>query len=263
MNVDFRTVIVKLVFDRIYDALVVKTTPTMDNPMLGSREPPQMQPDPPTQKIEVRDPLDIPKSLTGDGSSDPQYQYHTPLWQVRMRPPRPEDVRQNALQPSAFIQVLSGERSRSGRGIPDSPVRSAIGDLTESYTIGITGVFSDDEGPKSKWPTGSWEAYIFNAQGKPKSLTEQVNGWIWDLDYILNVETLRPALDPIILGVGLTDGITIPKGVMIVDAYMKDWETRKGFKGAPVEIVLSEFVVTINYTRTDRRFRPPLPSQSP
>ena len=224
---EFRTTILQFVFDQIYDALVI-VHPTESAG--GGRKRPL-------------------KPEESDLIRDPKPGYNTPLWQVLMRPITPQDVRQRDLIPSAFLQVLSGERSLSGRGLPDSPFRSVIGDLTESYTIGITAVFSDEQGPESKWPNDSWGGYVFNkrttpppeSKKNPKTLTEQVNGWIWDLDQILNVKTLRPPTG--------TGGVTLPPSVMIADVYLRGWETRKGFKGSPTEIVLSELVVTLNYTR--------------
>lgn len=232
---DFRTAILKEVHYQLYSRLVIQDQDgfqfTSDDPAyFGLRIP--KSPDDTTRTDDNRDGNPYPESPTGG-------RWHTPLWQVVMRPVTPEDVRNRHLLPSAFLQVVSGQRSRSGRGLPDSPIRSVLGDMTEAYTIGVTGVFSQEQGAKSVWVAESWDAYVFQSKvGGSRSLTEQVNGWIWDLDEILNVRNLResPRMD-------------LPPDVTIAEAYLQNWETRKGFKGSPTEIVLSELVVTINYGR--------------
>ena len=151
--------------------------------------------------------------------------YFTPLWQVQLRPIRPQDVGQTHLIPSAFLRVQSGERSGRGSGLKNSPVRGVIGDMTEDYVIGIQCAFREDVGPRQEDPPDD---------SKTKSISEQVNGFIHDMDSCLNVTTLRPQI---------TSGT-------VIDAYIGDWHVLPALEGSSDEILFANLVVTINYARS-------------
>ena len=162
--------------------------------------------------------------------------YNTPLWRVELRPVTPEDCNQPDfhLFPSCFLRVTSGKRSATGQGLQNSPVIGAIGEITEDYEVWIQGVFNNKYGAenisKRKIPTDSTKSL----QKEAKQLSEQINGFIHDLDKLLNVYTLRVDLGP---------------NADVIDAYVADWSVVQAMEGSPDEIVIAQLIVTINYDR--------------
>ena len=167
-----------------------------------------------------------PERPTGPSSliRTPNSGYFTPLWELKLRPIRSEDVGQTELIPSAFLRVMSGERSGRGSGLKNSPVRGITSDITEDYVIGIQCAFRDGVGARQEDPPDD---------SKAKSISQQVNGFIHDLDSCLNVKTLRPQI---------TNGT-------VVDAYIGDWHVLQALEGSSDEILFATLVVTINYSR--------------
>lgn len=165
------------------------------------------------------------KKLLNDQTTNvrmPNPGYFTPLWQVETRPILSEDVGQNGLIPSAYIRVVSGERSTTGRGLRQGTVKATTNDITEDYTLSIQCAFRD-----------SYGAQIEGNADVAKSISEQVNGFVHDLDKCLNVRTLRPEL---------TDA-------KVADAYIAKWEVLQTFEGSRDEVLVADLVVTINYDR--------------
>ena len=158
--------------------------------------------------------------------------YFTPTWQTVIRPLLPQDVIQQHLAPSVFINVRSGQRSASGRGRGRQNVSAigVLGEMTEDYGIDIQGVFCNGVGaaqdPTADPASTAWKA---------KPLSQQINGFIHDLDILLNATTLRMMLSR-------TD-------IEIVDAYIMDWQAMQAFEGKPDEVVVARLNVTVNFAR--------------
>ena len=71
---------------------------------------------------------------------------------------------------------------------------------------------------------------------KAKPLSEQINGFIHDLDLLLNVYSLRPMLEPF--------------DIMVLDAYVMDWQALQAFEGKPDQVVAARLNVTVNFARS-------------
>ena len=209
---NFRNDILKAVQAGLYNLEIHDTTAQLD---IYGRYPPIR----PNQYAAHLQPMKV-RTPNSDMQNVP---YETPTWQTLLRPVRPQDVKQQELIPSVFLQVLSGERSARGRRLQNSPQTGVVGDISEDYTISIQCVLCDGWGaPKN---------------GKPdeaKEISEQVNGFVSDMDRCLNVYTLRPMM---------------PQEVAIPDAYIAEWHVRPAMEGSPQTIVMADLVVSINYNR--------------
>lgn len=166
------------------------------------------------------------------GIREPNMDYSTPTWQTIIRPLTPQDVLQQHLAPSVFINVRSGQRSASGRGRGRQNVSAigVLGDMTEDYGLDIQGVFCAGIGAVA-------DAGIPRSDWKAKHLSEQINGFVHDLDKLLNANSLRPMLQ--------RDDVTI------VDAYIMDWQALQAFEGKPDQVVVARLNVTVNFARNE------------
>lgn len=153
--------------------------------------------------------------------TNPNPDCDTPLWQILLRPIRPQDVGQTHLIPSVFLRAAGGFRSASGRNLQDSPRLGVVGDLSEDYQIDVIGVFRDGYGQAG-------------ADGKALALSLQVNNFIHDLDKCLNVNNLRASLDC---------------DINVTDAYIARWETIPDNEGSNDDIVVANLIVQINFLR--------------
>lgn len=227
----FRDQIICAVYDRLYFLEIHSDKDDPDRlkrPNAPYKKEPEFQTDPP---IRVRTPNFIE-------ASDPlKGRYNTPLWQVQLRPVTPQDVEQNDVIPSCFIKIVSGTRSATGRGLKNSPVISTLDEITEDYEVWIQCVFRDKYGAEDLDDKGNRKQILDPNSGqlvdKAKSLSEQINGFIDDLDKLLNVETLRPAL----------------VNANVIDAYIGDWIVVQAMEGSPDEVVIAKLIVTINFER--------------
>lgn len=214
--IDFRTDILNTVRDCLYELELHSTTADPDRPGFF-----------------------YPQKYTGaiDNVQAPNHGYNTPVWQVLTRPITPQDVREQGLIPSVFLRIMSGMRSARGQGLQDSPVGAAIGMMTEDYEIYIHGVFQDGRGAAED---------VNNVRpGTAKPLSEQITGFVWDLDKCLNVHTARSRVLS-----GDDDDRSDAKDIGgIVDLYVSDWQVMKAMEGSPTEVVVAKLIVTINFDR--------------
>ena len=226
----------------------------------------------------------------------PNFEYFTPLWQVLLRPIRPQDVTESHLAPSAFIRIAQGTRSARGQGLQDSPVRGVIGDISEDYSIGIQAVFKNEFGPPDpSVPSRTWRIQLRNAESNvaPSNVTiagnsvesvtgdgevwiltlqdhtstlaaadvmltglsnanngvnaiqnlnevasplsNQINGFITDLDKCLSVFRIRQ--------------MVTNNDVNINDAYITDWVAQEDFDGTGDQIVTAILLMSVNFRR--------------
>jgi len=149
--------------------------------------------------------------------------YHTPTWETYMRPIRPQDVGKDHMIPCVFVRIAGGTRSASGTSLQDSPRVGLINHVSEDYQVDVQGIFRDGYG-------------LADASGKALPLSYQINNFIYDLDDLLNVETLRGAVNS-------DHNLAIP------DAYIVNWESQPAAPGSTDEIVVASLKVQVNYRR--------------
>ena len=153
----------------------------------------------------------------------------TPLWQLLLRPVTPADVGQQHMIPSAFLKVVSGVRSATGGGLQNSPERKAINNLVEDYVVAIQCVFR--------------EGYGAHVDGKPdiaKPLLEQINGFVHDIDDLVNAFTLRPMVNRASSDAGRFD---------VRDAYLATWNVYPALEGTTDELFLGHIVISLTMPR--------------
>lgn len=214
--IDFRSDILNIIRDCLYELEIHSTNPDPNRPGMF-----------------------YPRKYAGaqDDIQTPNQGYNTPVWQVLTRPITPQDVRRQGVIPSIFLKVVSGARSAKGQGLQDSPVSAAIGMMTEDFEVWVHGFFQDDKGAIKD---------VNDRRSGAKNLSEQVTGFIWDLDKCLNVNTVRR---DILIG----DDDNRPNATnigSIVDLYISDWQVMKAMEGSPIEAVVAKVIVTINYDRS-------------
>lgn len=203
----FRNEILHNIRDCLYELELHSTTPNTDNP------------DTPFYPLR-------PAGDSSDEARQPNAGYETPLWQTLLRPVRPQDIDRSRLVPSAFLKVISGERSVTGGGLKGSPVRSVLGEITEEYIISIQCIFRDGWGAveDDSLPQAQWTA---------KPITEQVNGFVHDLDKCINVFNLRPR----------------GADYNVLDVYLSEWQVLPAMEGTTDELFIGNIVVTANFVR--------------
>ena len=156
---------------------------------------------------------------------NPNPGYCTPIWQTFVRPCTPQDVRRQNLIPSVFLHVIRGTRSATGRGLQNSPVRATVNDIVEDYTVRLECPFRCDVGAVS------------DAQATPrkaKTITEQVNGFVEDIDKLINFFKARPTQDA---------------NFTIADVYLTDWEVAPALEGSEDELFMADILFTIIFNR--------------
>ena len=157
------------------------------------------------------------------------HDYYTPAWKIFDRPVRPQDLGNEGLFPSLFMRPAFGKRSASGSGL-ENKVRAGVNHIAVEYAISI----------QSKFRDGYGEA-ITRGGDKAKSLSDQINNFIADLDKCLNAYTIRPSdLNP---------------GVDIQDAYISEWVSQEEFDGSGDQVVSAVLTVTLRQSRSPRPVR--------
>ena len=184
----------------------------------------------------IKDPDDPQYSAKQDDANPVQVrtnpnllQYNTPLWQVLVRPPTPQELRDTNLIPSVFLRVAQGQRSASGRIGVDGRVRGTTTDIAEDYQIGIQGVFRNGFGAD-------------DGTGNAQSLSRQINGFVHDLNICITPDRIRGQVNMLLP--------TEEQGRLnIQDAYIIDWVSQDAFEGTQDQIVTAVLSVTMNWRR--------------
>ena len=204
-------------------------------------------------------------------------EYATPCWQVVLRPIRPDDLSDTHLFPSVFLRMAQGIRSASGRGLQDGRQRNTTNQIAENFTIGIQAMFRDGYGAvdvvrsnrninfdhlNSDDPDERNDAQTGGTYALP--LSQQINGFIHDLDKCLNAYDIVAKFPAKIVppqGSTLTpteqefnDAVdaaqeNIEQSIAKVDTYITDWVAQDAFDGSGDQIVSATLHIAVNFRR--------------
>ena len=123
---------------------------------------------------------DVPE--IGVPSVAPNTGFGSVLWNIYRRPLEPQLIKSTDEIPSAFIYMVSGPRPS------DEDV--TLGNTSETIFMGIDVVLDNDYGVLMNVN----EAY--NAQtNQSRPLTDQINGFVYDFDVLLNATTILTVND--------------------------------------------------------------------
>ena len=168
-------------------------------------------------------------------NTNPNSPYVTPLWQVLLRPIRTTDLTDTKLIPSVFLRVMGGQRSASGRVGQDGRVRAVVGDITEEYQVAIQGIFRVGFGAEDVVATAAARQIDSSADAIALPLSNQINGFINDLDKCLTPPALRSRLTN--------------NRIEVREAYITDWVSQEAYDATDTEVVTATLSVIINWRR--------------